>query len=204
MLRNSCRMAMILLATMTASAAFAQVNNTVRIKGAITAVDAQSVTIAAADGHADKITFGANLQVGTIDKATLVDIKQGDYIGSAARENRGGTLRAIEVHSFAPSQRGVGEGYNPNFTPIPNSSMPNAAVSSSVDGVDGRKLTLTYKGGEKQLLIATNTVIVRFGVGSPSDLKVGAQASATADKQADGSLQASRFQVGINGTALPF
>lgn len=162
------------------------------------------MTIKTTDGQDQKVQLTPNEAIGVVEKATLADVKQGGYVGTAATAQSDGSLRAVEVHIFADAQRGVGEGFNPNFAPVPNSSMTNATVTSSVDSIDGRTLMLTYNGGEKKVVIAPNTLIVRLAVGDLSDLKAGQQVAVNAQKLPDGSLQASRVQVGRDGATLPF
>ena len=46
-------------------------------------------------------------------KASIADIKDGAFIGSGAMPQPDGTQKAIEVHIFAESMRGTGEGLRP-------------------------------------------------------------------------------------------
>ena len=82
--------------------------------------------------------------------------------------------------------------------------MTNANVSSRVDAVSGPKLTLTYKGGEKTLIVDKDTPIVTFAPGEASDIKPGASIDVFgASQTADGALEAARIVIGRNGTKVP-
>jgi hypothetical protein len=43
---------------------------------------------------------------------------------------------------------------------VPDSTMTNATVAQMVKSVQGNEITLKYKGGEKKIIVAPETVIV--------------------------------------------
>ena len=110
-----------------------------------------------------------------------------------------GSQKALEVHIFAASMRGQGDGHRP-WNGAPNSTMTNGAVGNIVSGVDGPVVLVKYKDGEKKIIVGPDTPIVRYEVGSKGDLKVGAAFSVVAaTKQADGTFTAARINVGRDG-----
>ncbi len=52
--------------------------------------------------------------------------------------------------------------------------MTNATVANAVKDIDGRTLTLAYKGGEKTISVAEGIPIVTFAPATEADLKPGA------------------------------
>ena len=99
--------------------------------------------------------------------------------------------------------RGTGEGHYP-WDVQPRSTMTNATVSSEVKSADGRRLTLSYKGGEKTVDLPADAPIVSFGPAERSDLKPGASVFIpSTQRQPDGELQATRVVVGKNGVVPP-
>jgi hypothetical protein len=82
--------------------------------------------------------------------------------------------------------------------------MTNADVTSAVNDIQGRTLTLTYKGGEKRIAVPKSALIVKYFPGSRSDLVRGAEVSATAQQEPDGKLIVTRISVAENGARLPF
>lgn len=187
-----------------ASAAGAQ-EQSVRVRGTVTAVDASSVTVNTGTGST-KIALADPLRVNLEEPADLAGIKTGDFIGSGAVPQPDGTQRAVEVHIFAESMRGTGEGFRP-WAGAPNGTMTNATVHdvapATVDQVSGRILTLDYKGGQQKLFIPPGTPIVRFTPGDRKALAVGAHVSINATKHADGSLSAPFVTVGKDGYTPP-
>lgn len=183
--------------------AYAQTTPTVRIRGTIEKADGDVLTIKSREGDTLTLHLTAAYTVGTVVKASLADIKEGSFVGTSAMPMPDGTLKALEVHIFPEAQRGAGEGFRP-WDLQPGSTMTNATVTSSVNSIDGHTLTLTYKGGEKKVVIPPNIPIVMNAPGDKSDVQAGVPISVSnAQKLPDGTLQASRITVGRNGVAPP-
>jgi hypothetical protein len=186
-----------LVAALAASAS-AQAQ-TQRLRGTIERVDGNTIFAKARDGAPVTLTLADNATVTAVHKATRADIKEGDYIGSGAMPQADGSQKALEVHIFAASMRGQGEGHRP-WDGAPNSTMTNGAVGNIVSSVDGPVVLVKYKDGEKKIIVGDDTPIVRYEVGSKDDLKPGAAFSVVAaTKQADGTFTAARINVGRDG-----
>ena len=185
-----------LLAAISASAVFAQ--QAVRVRGTIEKVDGNALTVKAGDGTAVTLMLTSDAAVVGVVKATLADVKEGSFVGSAAMPQPDGSQKALEVHIFAESQRGTGEGHRP-FN-VPNSTMTNGTVGDMVTASDGQSLTVKYKGGDKKIVVPPGVPIVRYEIGERSELKPGAHITATnAVKKPDGTLEAVRINVGRDG-----
>jgi hypothetical protein len=133
-------------------------------------------------------------------KASLADIKPNSYIGVTADPQPDGSQKAIAIHIFTEAQRGTGEGHRP-WDLRPGTTMTNAAVESTVAGVDGQVITVKYKAGdktdEKKVIVPPTATIVAYAPGDRAELKPGAQIIIfNATKQPDGSLQAPAVNVG--------
>jgi hypothetical protein len=136
----------------------------------------------------------------------LADIKPGAYIGSGAVPQADGSQKAVEVHIFAESQRGQGDGHRPGWYGAPNGTMTNGGVdaggtvgSAAAAGAEP-SFMVKYKEGEKRIVVPANAHIVRYEVGSKSDIKAGAPfVVQAANKQADGTYAADRINVGRDG-----
>jgi hypothetical protein len=111
-----------------------------------------------------------------------------------------GTQKALEVHIFPEAMRGTGEGHRP-YAPVKGGTMTNGAASGgTVTGADGAAIKVRYKDGEKLIVVPPNTPIVRYEIGSPADLKVGAHVTVlAASKKPDGGYEAARINVGRDG-----
>ena len=189
----------IAVAAIAAAPSFAQAPKPVR--GTIEKIDGPVVAIKEKDGTVVPVKLTDNAQVFGVVPATVADIKAGNYIGVGAMPQPDGSQKAIQVTIFAPSQRGIGEGFRP--WDRPGSTMTNGSVDAAVEGVNGRVLTVKYKGGEQKIVVAEGATIRAYLPGEKSELKPGAHVAVTRpEKAADGSLQANRINVGRNG-AVP-
>ena len=174
-----------------------------RVRATIEKVDGSTLSVKTRDGEDLKITIADKPVFMAIVPATLADLKPGTFVGSGATPGPDGNLVAMEVHIFPEAMRGTGEGHRPMDGP-PQATMTNANVEVSVAGVDGQVLTLKYKDGEKKLLVTPKTAIVAYTPGDRAELKPGIKIFiAAAQKQPDGSLQATRISYGRNGLTPP-
>ena len=192
-----------LVAAFAASAAHAQ--QAQRLAGTIEKVEGSTIVGKARDGSAVTIKVPDNVVVTAVFKATVADIKPGAYIGSGATPQADGSQKAVEVHIFAESMRGQGDGHRPDWYGAPNGTMTNGAVEptgtvSTVGSGGEPSFVVKYKEGEKRIVVPANAHIVRYEVGSKDDLKAGAPfAIQAAAKQADGTFTTPRINVGKDG-----
>lgn len=184
-----------LLAALAAMPTLAQEPKPERLSGIIETVDGHTVTAKSDQGAELKLNLADKVVVIEVVKASLSDIKPGDFIGSGAMPQPDGTQKAIEVHIFPESMRGTGEGFRPWTRP--GSTMTNGTVGATVTGVNGQVLTVKYEGGEKQIVVPPGVPIVRYEIGDMSALKRGAPFSVIAAlKQPNGSFNVARINVG--------
>ena len=189
-----------LMLTASCAIAVAQQAQTVLLRGTITKVDGDAMMLKLSTGEEAKLSLTPNAQIVAVVKASMADIKDNTFLGSAAMPQPDGSQKALEVHIFPEAMRGTGEGHRP-YAPVPNSTMTNGAVSgATVTHVDGSAITVKYKDGEKKIIVPPNVPIVRYEIGGASDLKVGAAFRVlAATKQPDGSYTAPRINVGRDG-----
>jgi hypothetical protein len=196
------------IAALAVSAVHAQ-QQTQRLAGTIEKVDGSTVVAKGRDGSAVTIKLPDNVVVTAVFKATVADIKPGAYIGSGAVPQADGSQKAVEVHIFAESMRGQGDGHRPGWYGAANGTMTNGAVEPtgtvSTVGAGGEpSFVVKYKEGDKRIVVPANAHIVRYEVGSKDDIKAGAAFSIlAAAKQPDGTFTAPRINVGKDGGA-PF
>jgi hypothetical protein len=173
-----------------------------RLRGAITAIEGNNVTIATREGGAATVKLADNWTVNLVVPATMADIKPGTFVGIASV---GGDAdrTALEVLVFPEAMRGAGEGHY-DWDLQPKSMMTNATVATVSAVPDGQTLKLDYKGGGTQTIkVKPGTPIVTFQPGQRTDAKVGAKVFVVAQKAADGSLTAARLGVGKDGLTPP-
>jgi hypothetical protein len=173
-----------------------------RIRGTVSAVSADTVTVHTATGGNVSILLSSDTKYLTEARSDLDHISTGSYVGVAAKDV-GDKLVALDVLIFPPSLKGANEGHFawdklPDTTlsggTRASSTMTNGSVaavaghasSASVDSTmtngsiatatakgGTKQLTVTYKGGEQTILAPPTASIVTVQPGAVSDLKVG-------------------------------
>jgi hypothetical protein len=191
---------LVLAGAIVAAACTATNAQTMRVRGTIAKADGNVLSLKPNNGAEVKLTLTDNAMIVAVVRASMADIKEGTFLGSAAMPQADGSQKALEVHIFPEQMRGTGEGHRP-YAPVPNSTMTNGSASGAVvTGVEGSTMVLKYKEGEKKIVVPANTPILRYEIGSKSDLKAGAHFTVlAATRKPDGTLEASRINVGRDG-----
>ena len=154
------------------------------------------------EGPTSALALKPGWKVTGVAAASLGDVKPGDFVGIASLPTASGGDGAIEVLIFPPAMKGTGEGSYP-WDLKPKSAMTNGTVLNAVKDVDGRTLTVSYKGQEKKISIPDGVPIVTFGPATEADLKPGATVFVPAQRGEDGSLATGFVVVGTNGVDPP-
>ena len=192
------------------------------VRGVVRTVSNDEITVSTADGRPQKLKLQEKTRVSAATKADLGAIAKDAFVGTTAVEAKDGTLRAIEVHVFPEAMRGAGEGHRP-WDLKPGSTMTNATISgldaskaggapstmtnANVSGVaaegGARKLTLTYKDGQKTVVVPPGTPVVKLEPADRSAVAAGAHVFAAGARQPDGTVLVDRMVVGKGGVVPP-
>jgi hypothetical protein len=189
-----------LVATAGLSIAIANAAEPERIRGTVSAISANEVTVSTATGDIS-MQAGAGTKYLTVVRSNLDHIAAGSYIGVAAK-NVGDKLVALDVLIFPPAMKGAAQGHfgwdrMPDTTlsggastasnmtngsvavvaqgsaaPVA-SSMTNGSVAAASEGGGVKQVTLTYKGGQQTILVPPTAPVVTLQPGAASDLKPG-------------------------------
>jgi len=189
-----------------------------RIAGDVVALEGTALTLRTTAGETSRLTLPSDARITARSRADWSQIRQGSYVGTTAVPQADGTLLAKEVHVFPESQRGAGEGYRPMATPgdtmtnatvsrvaggRPRDTMTNATVAASSDAAGAHRLTLTYKGGEKTVVVPDGVPLIASEPGDRSMLVPGAHVVVYAHAATDGAMTVERVSVGKNGFVSP-
>ena len=216
----------------TASLALATTASAVplRIRGTIVATSSNSITVHTANGD---VTGSLNAKTGFVSVVpSNLNSGPGSYLGVASKAD-GDKRIALSVIVFPPEMNGAAEGnavYDPlpdttlfggtrtassmtnanvkaispgGNAPRVNSAMTNASVATATAKGDVRYVTLTYKGGEQNILIPPTAPVVAFVPGAASIATSGAPVFVLSD-DTNGKIIAGLVAVGSNGLTPPF
>src|ERR1043165_4843408 len=90
--------------------AAADAQTAIRLRGTITAIEGNTMSVKSRDGKDVKVQLPENVSVAVAKAIHFEDIKQGDYVGATTLSKPDGTLTAVEVHYLPPT---VPEGQGP-------------------------------------------------------------------------------------------
>src|SRR6266571_2662216 len=155
---SSFRIAVVFGALAIASAAaFAQTPG--RVRGTITAIDGNMLSVKSREGQDLKIELAPNATFAYMKALKLSDIAPGTPLGTSAVKGPDGKIVARELHLFSKDRPIPNEGHRP-WDLEPGSTMTNAMVTAMVQARNGHELTLKYKDGAQQVIVPDNIPIV--------------------------------------------
>jgi hypothetical protein len=108
--------------------------DTVRVRGTVASLDGKTLVVKTREGTEAKIMLKDDWKVSSVAKASVDDIKEGDFVGIASLPTAEGGDGALEVLIFPAAMKGTGEG-SYAWDLKPNSSMTNATVANAVKSV---------------------------------------------------------------------
>ena len=188
-----------LAAALLLASALASAQAPTRVRGTVTSLDGDVLSVKTRDGKDLKINLAPNFAVAAAKAVPLSAFGPGAYVGSTAKKNAAGRLVASEVHRLPPT---AAAGHTPWDTAA-GDTMTNANVAAVVKSAGGNELTLEYKGGSQKILVPDGTPIVDFEPGDRSLLVPGATVFIVADTGAYGKLTAPRVAVSKGGVKPP-
>ena len=188
------RLALLAL-VLVSSAALAQQPPT-RVRGTITALDGDVLSVKSREGKDLKLHLASNVGVTTAKNTTLDELK-GKYVGVTAVQ-KAGKMTALEVHAIPPQAK---PGHFP-WDLAPESTMTNANLDGVAQASGGSEITLNYQGGSQKILVPPGTPIVAFDPGSRADLKVGETIWTNARTEGD-KIIVERLNVSKDGVRPP-
>lgn len=172
-----------------------------RIRGTIERVDGRTLVVAAREGGTVSVTLPEPPRVNAVVRKTLADISAGTFVGVTGTPMPDGSQRAIAIALLPEAARA--NSFHSAWDLAPETTMTNATVAETVKGVSGETLRLTYKDGEKTIVVPPEAAIVGFAPASLADAKPGTRVVVFAQKAPDGGLTAGNVVVGRDGVDPP-
>ena len=197
--RFLCHLMMLVVLFVIASAA-AQAQVSVRVRGTITGLDGDVLSVKTREGKDVKLRLSEKTTVAAAKAMKLEDLKPGEYVGATTHARADGTLVAVEVHTLAPT---VPPGYVA-WDLQPGAMMTNGHVEGVVAASGaGQQLTLRYKEGSQTILVPPGTPVVTNTPADRSALKPGEYIFTSAAVGAEGTMTVQRVQVSRDGVKPP-
>jgi len=191
----------VLLSVLLAFAGVSSAQTQVRVRGTITAVDGNMLSVKSREGHDLRIEIAPDAVFSYMKKLSLDDVKPGTPLGTSAVAGPDGKIVALELHLFPVGRPVPSEGHR-SWDLEPNSTMTNGMVTAMVEAGNGRELTLSYKEGTQRVVVPASIPIVTSQAGDRSLLVVGEYVLIAATI-AEGKMTAQRLQISKDGVRPP-
>lgn len=184
-----------------AQAADAPPGMTEKVRGTLVSATPDALVLRTAEGQVLNARLLPTTRISAVSAASFADIHPDSYIGTAAALQPDGTLKALEVHIFAASLRGAGEGHRPwQGADGQAATMTNGTVGQLKGG---RQLVVRYANGEQTVEVPDGVPVVQLDPGTPALLVAGAKVIVFAVPGADGQAQVQSVSVGTHGLTPP-
>lgn len=185
--------------------AHAQTDNELRVRGTISAIAADSVTVLTAAGEQIAVKLSPSYNVIAYAPIRLQDVAPNAYVGVASTPQADGSFRALSVVVFPEAFRGLNEGTK-GWDLGPQSRMTNATVAQLAGQPDGGREILLRFGSNAQtqrVVVTPQTVVSTFGPADKALVAVGAKVVLFAARAADGTISSGIVAVGADGKVPP-
>ena len=180
--------------------AMAQGQNAINVFGTVDKMDATSISVKNDDGgQVTTYKLAPNVLYIQQANAKLSDIKNNDFVASAAVKKDDGKLHSTELRIFSEKMRGGGDGQRP-MNVARNQTMTNATVTGTavVNGSNVMKVKFgpsqingagtTYPGGESDLILDPGVPVFKFTDSDKSVVKVGGKVRVQGVRNAEGEI----------------
>ncbi len=188
---------LVLLLAFACGAAYAQAPT--RIRGTITALEGDVLSVKTRDGKEVKLQLAPDAQVVTTKKVSADEFKTGSYVGVTSVKGPGGQLVAKRVHALGPQVPQMHGAWDS----LPNSTMTNSNITGIAKASSGSELTLKNKDGEQKILVNAETEYYNFTPGTRADLKKGETIFTGAKMEGEGKYSTGRVTVSKDGVKPP-
>jgi hypothetical protein len=172
-----------------------------RIRGTVETLDGQKLTVKSRDGQSLSVALAPDVEVLTLVKKTLADIKPGDFVASTGVKDKDGKIHAIEARIFPKATPDGGRQFAWDL--MPDSVMTNATVGTVTKAAQGAVLKVTFTGGESEYTVGPEVPILASAPGDKSLLKAGVAVFVIALKKADGTVTSARLYAEKDGVKPP-
>jgi hypothetical protein len=159
-----------------------------RLRGEVTKISGDMLTIKADDGKTADVTLESGYSVSHAVAIKVGDIKPGTFIGVGASLPENGVMKAMQVVVF-PANTRASERHGA-WGSDQNATMTNAPATMVVADQSAGKLTLTTNGQNYEIVVPPEAVVVRIEEGNKDLLKPGAAVSMSNVASKDGKLSA--------------
>jgi hypothetical protein len=179
--------------TIIATALPAMAQDAGRLRGEVTKVSGDTLTVKTDDGKSADVALESGYAISHAVSIKVGDIKPGTFVGVGAGLPENGVMKAQQVVVF-PANTRASERHGA-WGSDSNATMTNAPATMVVAGQGAGKLTLTTNGQNYEIAVPPDAVVVRIEDGSKDLLKPGAAVSMSNVASKDGKMSTKAITV---------
>ncbi len=198
---NFSKKAALFAAALFAMSSIALAADDPHIRGKVTSVNGDVVTIETAAEQAVEVSMAKDYTLFVYTSLSFEDLKTDNYIGVPSVPAPGGGKRALAVVVFPDAMKGFNEG-DGDWDLVPGSRMTNASLAKLEGTASDRKITVSYKGDTETIEVPENAPVVTFAPDKERRLVVGDNAILFAKVEGD-KLSAGLAGISKDGTLPP-
>src|SRR5947209_19788165 len=117
-----------------------------RVRGTVEKLDSHNLTVKSRDGQSLSITLAPDVDIITLVKKSLADIKPGDFVASTGIKDKDGKIHAIEARIFPKATPDGGRQFAWDL--MPDSVRTNATVGPLTKDAHSAEHLVALTGGE--------------------------------------------------------
>src|SRR5258708_32801703 len=117
----------------------------IRVRGTVEKLDGHNLTVKSRDGQSLSITLAPDVDIVTLVKKSLADIKPGDFVASTGIKDKDGKIHAIEARIFPKATPDGGRQFAWDL--IPATVMTNAPAGTVPKPAQAPVLPVPLPGG---------------------------------------------------------
>ena len=149
------------LAAALALPTLATAQQSTHLRGTVSAVDGNEVTMETPDGQTVSIAMVPDYMLIVYDRIAVSDLKPGDFLSIPALPGQDGAVTALSINVFPEAMRGLGEGRS-DWDSSAGSTMVNATIGTVTSSSGGNDLKVSYKGTDQDVMVPDGTPITRI------------------------------------------
>jgi len=158
-----------------AGSAGAQMPAPQRLEGTVTAVSATRLTLTQPDGSSAGVDLLPTASVTIVEPIGLDQVQAGSYVATANKTQADGTGVSVEIRVFPPNTPRFD--VNRAMDATGETMMTNGVVATAVSVDGGRRITVDYGSGTRQITVPPNISITLNTPGTLDLVKPGVKIS---------------------------
>ncbi|HEY1977674.1 MAG TPA: hypothetical protein VGG89_14065 [Candidatus Baltobacteraceae bacterium] len=185
----------------------------VSLSGIVVSVNGKAVVVETSSGR-KTVAYYAKVRLFGIRSSSLDKVTANSFVGTTVSPQPDGSFQSTEVHIFAPSLRGTGEGFTKMDdgrghmmanstvrTTVQPNMMANSTVRSVGGSTAGKTITMVFPSGTKVIHIPAGVPVVYIEPGTTAMLTPGTHVRVAATE--NGQTLVARFIIAGEHGLIP-